>query len=297
MSNFSMYKNTAAGVAKLRFIESCSKSPVIEDPYSHHFVLGTSIIRLLGHYLNKAICDRLSPGLFDGIIARTKIIDETVLDAVNEGATQYVILGAGYDTRGHRLDLPSNVKVFEVDQPDIQKFKVGTLSKVDVPNKTNVNYVSVNFNTQSLETELLKAEGFDPKKKTVVTLEGVSYYIPRESVANTIKKIAPIVGSGSTFFLSYADKNCVDNPNLVCSSDNKRGVRSIKRLMWAVRRIGEPWINFFQKDELPSFFKSNGFTLASDVSLHDLHAKYFCNGREISSENLLFWERFAIAKK
>ena len=44
--------------------------------------------------------------------------------AVEAGVTQYVILGAGYDTRAVRLRLPASVAIFEVDQPDVQKKKI-----------------------------------------------------------------------------------------------------------------------------------------------------------------------------
>ncbi|GMH52808.1 hypothetical protein TrRE_jg7388, partial [Triparma retinervis] len=251
-----------------------------------------------GHKLQYFGFEALVPGLFDGILARTKIIDDTVMKAVDEGATQYIILGAGYDTRGHRLDLPSNVKVFEVDQPDIQTFKAKKTGKLDLPNKENITYVPVDFNTQSLETELRKTEGFDPNAKTVVTLEGVSYYIPRESCQNTISTISTMVGRGSTFFLSYADKNTEVDPSAVCSPENKRGPGSLKRLMWAVKRMGEPWVNFFEQAEVPAFFKSNGFTLASDTSLRELNTLYFApKGREIPAKQLTFWERFAVAVK
>lgn len=293
-----MYKNTAAGVAKIRFTELQAKNPIVEDKFSSPFVLGSSIIRITGHRLQYFGFEALVPGLFDGVVARTKIIDETVLKAVKDGATQYVILGAGYDTRGHRLDLPANVKVFEVDQPDIQAFKVKKVSKLELPNKEHITYVPVDFNAQSLETELRKAEGFDPNAKTVVTLEGVSYYIPRESCQNTISTISTIVGTGSTFFLSYADKNCEVNPSAVCSPENSKGPGSLKRLMRAVKMVGEPWVNFFEQAELPAFFKSNGFTLSSDSSLLELNQKYFApKGREIPAKRLMYWERFAVAVK
>ena len=113
-----MYKNTAAGVAKIRFTELQAKNPIVEDKFSSPFVLGSSIIRITGHRLQYFGFEALVPGLFDGIVARTKIIDETVLKAVKDGATQYVILGAGYDTRGHRLDLPANVKVRKRERID-----------------------------------------------------------------------------------------------------------------------------------------------------------------------------------
>ena len=44
--------------------------------------------------------------------------------AIKAGIKQYVILGAGYDTRAVRLGLSNAVKIFEVDQADVQKKKI-----------------------------------------------------------------------------------------------------------------------------------------------------------------------------
>jgi O-methyltransferase involved in polyketide biosynthesis len=42
--------------------------------------------------------------------------------AIDAGATQVVILGAGFDTRAYRLtDLLKDAKIFEVDRPQTQQ--------------------------------------------------------------------------------------------------------------------------------------------------------------------------------
>src|SRR4051812_28997626 len=46
---------------------------------------------------------------------RTSAIDAAVRDAIARGATQLVILGAGYDGRAWRMKELAGVKVFEVD--------------------------------------------------------------------------------------------------------------------------------------------------------------------------------------
>ena len=45
---------TAQGVAKQRLIESLAKpdKPIIYDPYADSFVLGSSIIKLMGHKIS-----------------------------------------------------------------------------------------------------------------------------------------------------------------------------------------------------------------------------------------------------
>src|ERR1051325_4074894 len=56
----------------------------------------------------------------DLMALRTTAIDTAVRDAIAAGATQLVILGAGYDGRAWRMSELADVKVFEVDHPATQ---------------------------------------------------------------------------------------------------------------------------------------------------------------------------------
>ncbi|CAB9500362.1 Putative S-adenosyl-L-methionine-dependent methyltransferase [Seminavis robusta] len=60
-------------------------------------------------------------GFSEMITVRTKWIDDGILSS--EDCRQWILLGAGYDTRGFRLDLPSDGLVLEVDQPQVQQQK------------------------------------------------------------------------------------------------------------------------------------------------------------------------------
>jgi methyltransferase (TIGR00027 family) len=119
MSNSIFGKDgTAQGVAKQRLIETLAKSDkrIINDPYADRFVIGAGLIKLMGHKFSVWLGEKLAPGFHEHLIARTRFIDDLIEKAASTGAQQYVILGAGYDLRAHRLDLPSSLRIFEVDQ-------------------------------------------------------------------------------------------------------------------------------------------------------------------------------------
>ena len=61
--------------------------------------------------------------MHEHLISRTRFIDDLIENSASMGIEQYVILGAGYDSRAHRLKLPNNLKIFEVDQPEVQEKK------------------------------------------------------------------------------------------------------------------------------------------------------------------------------
>ena len=55
---------TAQGVAKQRLIESLATSDtrVIHDPYAERFVLGSGIMKLMGHKLSVWLTQKFVPG-------------------------------------------------------------------------------------------------------------------------------------------------------------------------------------------------------------------------------------------
>ncbi|MCU4177071.1 class I SAM-dependent methyltransferase [Carboxylicivirga sp. N1Y90] len=107
---------TAQGVAKQRLIESLAKADkrVIYDPYAEKFVLGAGIIKLMGHKLSVWITQKFAAGFHEHLISRTRFIDDLLEKSTANEVEQYVILGAGYDLRAHRLNLPSTLKIFVV---------------------------------------------------------------------------------------------------------------------------------------------------------------------------------------
>ena len=122
MSNAIFAKDgTAQGVAKQRLIETIADADkrVINDPYAAPFVIGASFIKVTGHKFMAWLGKKMAPGLHEHLIARTRFVDDLIRTSAADGIEQYVILGAGYDSRAHRLDLPSSLKIFEVDQDEI----------------------------------------------------------------------------------------------------------------------------------------------------------------------------------
>ena len=162
MSNSIFAKDgTAQGVAKQRLIETIAgpDKRVINDPYASNFIMGAGLMKLMGHRLNAWLAKKLAPGFHEHIISRTRFLDDLIEKSAEEGVDQYVILGAGYDSRAHRLALPSSLNIFEVDQPEVQSRKLNKLPK-ELSNSKNITYVSVDFAHQSLTERLLNA-GFD----------------------------------------------------------------------------------------------------------------------------------------
>ena len=299
MSNSIFVKDgTAQGVAKQRLIETIAGADkrVINDPYADSFVIGSGFIKLMGHKLNAWLSEKLAPGFHEHLIARTKFIDELIQKSAVNGTEQYVILGAGYDSRAHRLELPSSLKIFEVDQPEVSDNKLAKLPK-ELPNSDNVTYVNIDFSYQSLTEQLIGA-GFDQKKSTIFTLEGVSQYITKEAVSSTIKELASLTrDTNSIFFMSYVDELLDKNPEACFGEGYPNPEKKASLIKGLSAKVGEPWISFYNGAEIEDLLSQNGYSIEENVTLEDLNSLYFSPvGRTLNENQIFKLEHFVVAE-
>ena len=299
MSNSIFVKDgTAQGVAKQRLIETIAGADkrVINDPYADSFVIGSGFIKLMGHKLNAWLSEKLAPGFHEHLIARTKFIDELIQKSAVNGTEQYVILGAGYDSRAHRLELPSSLKIFEVDQPEVSDNKLAKLPK-ELPNSDNVTYVNIDFSYQSLTEQLIGA-GFDQKKSAIFTLEGVSQYITKEAVSSTIKELASLTkDTHSIFFMSYVDELLDKNPEACFGEGYPNPAKKASLIKGLSAKVGEPWISFYNGAEIEDLLSQNGYSIEENVTLEDLNSLYFSPvGRTLNENQIFKLEHFVVAE-
>jgi len=299
MSNSIFVKDgTAQGVAKQRLIETIASPDkrVINDPYADSFVIGSGFMKLMGHKLNAWLSEKLAPGFHEHLIARTKFIDELIVKSAINGIQQYVILGAGYDSRAHRLELPSSLKIFEVDQPEVSDNKLAKLPK-ELPNSENVTYVNIDFSYQSLTEQLIGA-GFNQEKSTIFTLEGVSQYITKEAVSSTIKELASLTrDTNSIFFMSYVDELLDKNPEACFGEGYPNPAKKASLIKGLSAKVGEPWISFYSYAEIEDLLSQNGYSIQENVTLEDLNSLYFSPvGRTLNENQIFKLEHFVVAK-
>jgi methyltransferase (TIGR00027 family) len=138
------------------------------------------------------------------MIVRTRFIDEALERAIENGATELVILGAGFDSHAYRFqELLANVCVFEVDRPATQALKRQRVNDALGGPPPNLTYVPIDFEHENL-AEVLKRHGHDVTQRTFFILEGVTMYVPEESVRTTLRYVASHPpGSGIVFDFVY----------------------------------------------------------------------------------------------
>ena len=250
----------------------------------------------MGHRLNVWLSSKLAPGFHEHLISRTRFIDDLIEKSAKEGIEQYVILGAGYDSRANRLNLTPSLKIFEVDQPEVSDIKLSKLPK-DLPNLENITYVNVDFSYQSLSEQLLTA-GFDQTKSTIFTLEGVSQYITKEAVSSTIRELSLITKDArSIFFLSYVDELLNKDPAACFGKGYPNPSKKANLIQTLSAKVGEPWISFYRDEEIESILAENGYSMKENVTLEDLNSLYFLPvGRALPENQIFKLEHFIVAE-
>jgi methyltransferase (TIGR00027 family) len=140
---------------------------------------------------------------------------QTFFDGVVEryvaGITQFVILGAGFDTRAYRLPKEARVRSFEVDAPRTQAVKRELLNKTGI-DSTGVTFVSADFEKEDWLARLVQT-GFDPGKPALFIWEGVIHYLDREAVESTLRKLGN-TAKGSVVAFDYLTTEPLESKGL-----------------------------------------------------------------------------------
>jgi methyltransferase (TIGR00027 family) len=137
---------------------------------------------------------------------------DAAVDQYLPDVAQFVILGAGFDTRAYRLPNDTRVRVFEVDSPQTQMVKRETLKKAGI-DSSGVTFVPADFEKEDWFAGLT-AVGFDPDELTLFLWEGVTMYLDREAVEDTLRKIAS-TAHGSVVAFDYCTTEALESRTLV----------------------------------------------------------------------------------
>ncbi|MDQ1275776.1 MAG: hypothetical protein QG610_1351 [Euryarchaeota archaeon] len=210
--------------------------------------------------------ESLFPGLGNSIRARVRYFDDFVKNSIDEGLRQLVILGAGYDTRAHRIEcMKGKVRVFEVDHPDTQSVKIEKIKKIFGYLPDHVTYVPVDFETENLGERLI-AQGYDRSLKTLFLLEGLVMYIPPEAVDETLSFIERNSGRGSAILFDYYPQSVVDGS---C------GLEAGKNIHNYLVQVGEPLKFGINERMVETFLTERGFSGVVNVTAEEYKKMYF----------------------
>ena len=199
---------TALGAAVCRLIEQAEPevTRLFDDPVVRDLV-GAPIRWMLTFSFMRRFALSKMEGIYGLQVCRTRCIDDAVTDALAAGTDQFVLLGAGYDTRAYRLPGMDRVTAFEVDLPHVQADKLGKL-RSHGRSTEKVTFIPIDFDKQSLQAAVA-GTAFDSSKRSVIVWEGVTQYITEEAVRRTLA-FGGAQAPGTVLVFTYVLKSVVE---------------------------------------------------------------------------------------
>jgi methyltransferase (TIGR00027 family) len=228
-------------------------------------IAGHPISKMLDLRYEEAIDNIPIAMLTSMMIVRTRFIDQALQRAVANGATQVVLLGAGFDSRAYRFaDLLGQCRVVEIDAPPTQEYKKRRVLEALGKLPDHVHYAPIDFAQEAEEKntlgDVLNACGLRKDQKTCFIWEGVTMYLPEESVRSVLETVAQYA-PGSTLVLDY-----VNRLGLAMMERNPLGP------VGSAAGWGEPWIFGVLGDHGADFFRELGFDPGVPLSTTDIEA-------------------------
>jgi methyltransferase (TIGR00027 family) len=203
-------------------------------------------LKLLGRSWFWRITDLLErltiPGILRHYALRKKCIAQVAREAIGDGISQIVIVGAGFDALVIDLHRTfTDVRFWEIDHPATQRCKQSVLNSADVP---AIHFIATDLSLAGLNGESLKAAGFDPGQKTLWLAEGLLMYFSERAVLRLLDEVREISGLGSRMIFTFMERD----------AKSRIRFRKQRRLVeWWLRRRGEPFRWGIETQKLAEF--------------------------------------------
>lgn len=262
--------NTCMGVAFLKATGMLypKEKRLFEDPFAqkllpsfHRFIIFLMRRPKIFNFLMKWR-ERTTPGLVGWLFCRFRYIDDVLKGSIKKIET-VVNLGSGMDCRAYYIPGVENIRYFEVDHPTVIKKKKAKMKKILGRLPNHVVYVPVDFEKQSLETELKKA-GYNSSYKTLFIWEGVTQYISEEANDNTFKFVAQ-AATGSKIVFTYVPKSFIEGKNI--NNDAKNMYK------WMVKRFSL-WIHGMDPKNIGDYLSKYSLHLIEDIGSEQMQERY-----------------------
>jgi len=206
------------------------------------------ILSMLGTAWFRRIAELLQSLTVSGIVRhyalRKKCIDRLARDAVTAGATQAVVLGAGFDALAANLGQQfDRLLTWELDHPATQRCKASVLAKKSI---ASVRLIPADLSTIGPEAVLKADSKFQIGRPTAWIAEGLLMYFTAANVSRIFYETAEMSAAGSRFIFTFMRPG----------RDNRlRFDQQTPLIDFWLRFGGEPFRWGAAPEELPMFIK------------------------------------------
>jgi methyltransferase (TIGR00027 family) len=216
--------------------------------------------------LRKFLMGQMFPlGIYEYVLARTKVMDSAFLDALGGHFTQIILLGAGFDTRALRFaDRNCGTKVFELDVATTQQPKIEILHRKKVMIPQELIFVPIDFDKEDL-CEVLTKAGYQQGQKSLFLWEGVTMYLSAQAVDGTLDFIRSSAAPGSRVAFDYIYASVLRRENRFYGEQG---------IFETVAKTGEGWTFGLEEGALEPFLAMRGFEIIAHYTPPELEKLY-----------------------
>ena len=196
---------------------------------------------------------RVEPGrenIIDLFTTRTVYFD-SILARRLPTVEQFVLLGAGMDTRPYGALNVDHVNVFEFDLAATQSLKRASLQQAAI-NSDHVDFIETDFTGNEIFRQL-DSTRYDAEKKTLFLWEGVTLYLSETVVRRILAKVRAEAVPGSVLLADIYSDRLVAQMN---SRIIRKTLRYTNETVQFALKFDKAWDH-----QLRIFVESTGFTL------------------------------------
>ncbi|WPG38902.1 class I SAM-dependent methyltransferase [Variovorax sp. EBFNA2] len=281
MNPSSQASRTALATALMRSIHSRSApAPLLDDTWGERLVPDAvrtafrerALVRRDASAtgtLETALDDAMrANAAYPDVILRSRYTEDALQDAVARGITQYVLIGAGFDSFVCRVpDWAQGLDIYEVDHPATQPLKRQRLAACGVPPSASVHFVEADLSAESLGAALARSP-FNTTQPAFFSWLGVTVYLTREANLAALRDIATCAAHGSELVFTYIDEAALH-----------AGPEAFQKLRSDVAAVGEEFLSGFDPKTLGPLLRGTGLELLEDIDGHAALARYDPAGR------------------
>ncbi len=182
---------TALGVAAVRAAESRRADRLFDDPYAEAFLAAAPGAFDIEQRAGAGEMASWGAGFSSYAVTRTRFFDDYLLAATAGGIGQVVLLAAGLDTRAFRLPWPDDVRLFELDLPDVLAFKERVLVERSAVAGCERTAIAVDLRTNWAVP--LRRAGLATAEATAWLAEGLLIYLSESEAVTLLDRVGAFV--------------------------------------------------------------------------------------------------------
>ena len=204
------------------------------------------------------------------VIIRARYAEDALEAAVERGVTQYVIIGAGFDSFAYRRPIwAGGLTIYEIDHPATQGMKRQRLAECGVDASGLVEFIAADLSLEALDSALARSS-FQPDQLTFFSWLGVTMYLTREANLSAFAAIAASAPAGSELVFNYVDQQALDPGTVVGEA--------FSRLKSEVSSAGEAFLSGFDPAVVGEQLRTAGLLLLEDLNGAQAVARYDASG-------------------